>query len=155
MIVAVVGPPRSAKSRIGAAIAELIGLKGDEHIKTDNWKQWTYLRAKDEIVKSIELAMRAKPDRDLVISGMQAPRVMRQLARNGSVFADIVVRVECNEATLHHFYTKEGDEHKIPNLSRTIKATNTVIESWLEVARDKGHEPEVITVNSSIKWEEL
>ena len=143
MIIAITGGPRSAKSTIGDMVANMVELP---HFITDDWKHLGYEPAKDAIVGWLK----RNNTTNFVLSGMNTARVMRELARQGVTFADLVIKIECDLETISHFYRKAGEADKIPYIESVLKANETVTNDWLRVAKQKGHEPEIIEVDTSL-----
>ena len=141
MVIAIVGPTNSAKSTIGDALSKTYEL---DHIKTDYFKAWGYELVKEKVMTYINDNYQEK---GFILSGMQAPRVLRQWARDGETKADLLVKVECSDKTIEHFYREEGKEDKIPSIPKQRKAAEKVVNDYLNLCKDK---PEVITVNTSI-----
>ena len=138
MKIAIAGPPKSAKSTIGDRFAQSYDL---DHIKTDYFKAWGYELSKDKIIDYLDNYQ----DKGFVISGMQVPRVLRQLAKDDKSHVDILIRVNCNKETIKYFYEQDGEGEKVKSIESQIKSVDTVIEEYLKLAS-----PEVINVDTSI-----
>ncbi len=111
----VMGPPRSAKSVIAEYVAAKFGL---EHIRTDDFRSEGWLKAKRKVLNYL------KPRKDFVLSGMQAPRVLR-----AGLKVDAALVTVCDLESLKYHYWMAGDGHK--NVEGVVKSTKTIIDEAL------------------------
>jgi hypothetical protein len=88
----------------------------------------------------------------VIIEGVKVFRLLRKGLQLRNFYPDVVIRTECNEATIRHFYKKDGEEEKADRAMSFNKGLQTTWESYLSLSEDKFvlKKPQVITLKTTL-----
>jgi hypothetical protein len=88
----------------------------------------------------------------VIIEGVKAFRLLRKGVQLRCFYPDAIIRTECNDATIRHFYRKDGQEEKIDRAMAFNKGLQTTWESYLDISSNKFiiKKPKIITLNTTL-----
>jgi hypothetical protein len=85
-----------------------------------------------------------------IFEGILCFRLLRRLIKKGYIMPDIIIKTECNEQTISHFYSIEEPEK---NLKRVFGFNNGLKQIWNESLKNiasQGKTLKILTLNTSI-----
>jgi hypothetical protein len=87
-----------------------------------------------------------------IVEGTLCFRLLRKGVQLNNFFPDLIIRTECNDYTIEHFYNKEGEGHK---LKRALSFNNGLIKIWDEYTQllfsnSNNKYPKLLTLNTSL-----
>lgn len=65
----------------------------------------------------------------IIVEGVLCFRLLRRGIKESCFFPDLILKTKCDEATIRHFYYKDGEGHKIERALAFNKGLNTI---WTE-----------------------
>ena len=65
----------------------------------------------------------------IVVEGILCFRLLRRGIKESCFFPDLILKTNCNEATIRYFYNKDGEGHKVERALAFNKGLNTI---WTE-----------------------
>lgn len=68
----------------------------------------------------------------VIIEGVLSFRLLRGGIKDNTFVPDLILKTNCNEATIRHFYEKEGEGRKINRVLAFNRSLNTIWEDYLE-----------------------
>jgi hypothetical protein len=88
----------------------------------------------------------------VIIEGVKAFRLLRKGLQLRNFYPDVVIKTECNEATIRHFYKKDGEEEKADQAMIFNKGLQTTWESYLDLLDEKFvfKKPQVIKLTTTL-----
>lgn len=88
----------------------------------------------------------------VIIEGVKAFRLLRKGLQLRSFYPDVIIKTECNEATIRHFYKKDGEAEKIERAISFNKGLQTTWESYLDLLDEKFvfKKPQIITLTTTL-----
>jgi uridine kinase len=83
-----------------------------ELIISDNYSLEVY---GDKVLEAFMAAINKKltANTPIIVEGILCFRMLRKSIQLKSLLPDLVIRTECNEQTIRHFYKKDGEIHKV------------------------------------------
>lgn len=86
-----------------------------------------------------------------IVEGILCFRLLRKGVQLKTFKPDLIIKTECNDETITHFYKKDGEGHKIPRALNFNKGLNTIWEEYLSLLlANPSFRPKYITLNTSL-----
>lgn len=67
----------------------------------------------------------------LIVEGVLCFRLLRKGLKEDIFHPDLILKTECDESTIRHFYQKDGEGDKIDRVLSFNKSLNTIWEEYL------------------------
>lgn len=88
-------------------------------------------------------------EKPVVIEGILSFRLLRKAFDKGFV-PDLIIKTECSENTIKHFYEVEGEGHKIPRVIAFNKGLNKIWNDFLEKLDGSPKQPLFIKLTTTL-----
>jgi uridine kinase len=88
----------------------------------------------------------------IIVEGILCFRLLRKGIKETSFFPDLIIKTNCDERTIRHFYNKDNEGHKIERALAFNKGLNTIWEEYqdLLIANPWVKKPKFIELNTSL-----
>jgi gluconate kinase len=86
----------------------------------------------------------------IIIEGILAFRLLRRIARNGYYLPDMVIKTECNEATIQHFYLLEEPYKNLNSVFGFNAGLDKIRHETLNIIKQQNKKLPILTLNTSI-----
>lgn len=86
----------------------------------------------------------------IIVEGILGFRLLRRMSQNGYHLPNIVIKTECNENTIRHFYQLEEQNKNLNSVFGFNKGLNSIWLETLEIVHSQGRQLKVLTLNTSI-----
>lgn len=88
----------------------------------------------------------------VIIEGVMNFRLLRKGLEENTFFTDLIIKTNCNEATIRHFYEKDGEGDKIARVLSFNKGLNTMWDEYRATLRNNPSlkRPVYLELNTSI-----
>jgi hypothetical protein len=115
-------------------------------IISDNYRSEKY----DEFVDEVLTHDRNKTP--FIVEGILCFRLLRKGVRENVFYPDLIIKTNCNEATIKYFYEIEGEKSKIPRALSYNKGLNTIWDEYRKLLLESRVKiPKYLELNTSIK----
>lgn len=145
-IIMILGKTKSGKVTIARKLAKELDRElfiADEFIERHGY---------DNVLDQFEMELDNyyHNGKSVIFEGILCFRLLRKLIEKGYYLPDIIIKVECNEQTISHFYLLEEPEK---NLKRVFGFNSGLDKIWkesLDIISNQGKILKVLTLNTSI-----
>jgi hypothetical protein len=148
--IVVAGFTKTGKITISNKLSEVLGypvIKSDDYKFKDYGKKCLY----EFMGAGLAYYNVRKP---VIIEGVKAFRLLRKGLQLRCFYPDVIIRTECNEETIKHFYRKDGEAEKIDRVMSFNKGLNTTWEDYLRLLNEPGKiiykRPKIITLTTTL-----
>jgi len=86
----------------------------------------------------------------IIVEGILGFRLLRKLAKDGYIVPDLIIKTQCNEATITHFYNKDGEGYKITRALGFNKGLEKIWNEYLYFIHSNFKKPKLLNLNTSI-----
>lgn len=88
----------------------------------------------------------------IVIEGVLCFRLLRKGVQENCFYPDLILKTNCNDETITHFYKKDGEESKIPRALSFNKGLNKIWNDYLDLVSldPRIKRPHYIELNTSL-----
>lgn len=86
----------------------------------------------------------------IIIEGILTFRLLRRMARNGYYLPDMVIKTECNEQTITHFYKLEEPYKNLNSVFGFNAGLNKIFQETLNIIKQQNKKLPILTLNTSI-----
>jgi hypothetical protein len=147
--IVIIGFTRSGKVTIAKKIAESLNIPlliSDEYLNGDNDERLYNLM--DDVLHYYNNNI------PFIVEGILCFRLLRKGAQLNNFFPDLVIRTECSEKTIEHFYQKEGEGHKIKRALSFNKGLVSIWDEYVELLYHNSFmkKPKLLTLNTSLPY---
>ena len=145
-IIMILGKTKSGKVTIARKLAKELDRElfiADEFIEKHG-----YDNALDQFEMELDHCYYA--GKSVIFEGILCFRLLRKLIEKGYYLPDILIKVECNDETISHFYNLEEPKK---NLKRVFGFNSGLDKIWkesLEIIASQGKKIKLLTLNTSI-----
>jgi hypothetical protein len=147
--IVVAGFTKTGKITISNKLSEELGYP---IIKSDDFKVEQFGTTKALFAFMGECLSYYNTRKPVIIEGVKAFRLLRKGLQLRSFYPDVIIRTECNEATIRHFYKKDGEEEKADRAMSFNKGLQTTWDSYLLMLDEKFviKKPKIITLTTTL-----
>jgi hypothetical protein len=147
--IVVAGFTKTGKITISNKLSEELGYP---IIKSDDFKVEQFGTTKALFAFMGECLSYYNTRKPVIIEGVKAFRLLRKGLQLRSFYPDVIIRTECNEATIRHFYKKDGEEEKADRAVSFNKGLQTTWDSYLLMLDEKFviKKPKIITLTTTL-----
>jgi uridine kinase len=146
-LIVVCGYTKTGKVTIAKKLAEELNRK---LLKSDDYQMFEE--------QSLEMLMNdvidsLKRKEQIIVEGILCFRLLRKGMEQMNILPDMLIKTECNEETIRHFYEKDGEESKIDRALSFNKGLDKIWKDYLNLLYYNPYiiPPEYIELNTSIK----
>ena len=88
----------------------------------------------------------------IVIEGVMSFRLLRKGLEENNFYTDLIIKTNCNEATIRYFYEKDGEGDKIARVLSFNKGLNTMWDEYRATLRNNPtlKRPVYLELNTSL-----
>lgn len=88
----------------------------------------------------------------VIIEGVLSFRLLRKGVQEGTFLPDLIIKTNCNEATIRYFYEKDGEVSKINRALSFNKGLNTIWDEYRNILKTdpKIKRPSFLELNTSL-----
>lgn len=147
--IVVAGFTKTGKITISNKLSEELGYP---IIKSDDFKVEQFGTTKALFAFMGECLSYYNTRQPVIIEGVKAFRLLRKGLQLRSFYPDVIIKTECNEATIRHFYKKDGEEEKADRAMSFNKGLQTTWDSYLSLLDEKFviKKPKIITLTTTL-----
>lgn len=93
-----------------------------------------------------------KRKEQIIVEGILCFRMLRKGIEQINILPDMIIKTECNEETIRHFYMKDGEGSKIDRALSFNKGLNKIWQDYINLLSSNPYiiPPEYIELNTSI-----
>ena len=146
-LIIVCGYTKTGKVTIANKLAQELNRK---LLKSDDYQMFEE--------QSLEMLMNdvidsLKRKEQIIVEGILCFRLLRKGVEQMNILPDMLIKTECNEETIRHFYEKDGESSKIDRALSFNKGLNKIWKDYLNLLYYSPYiiPPEYIELNTSIK----
>jgi hypothetical protein len=146
-LIVVCGYTKTGKVTIAKKLAEELNRK---LLKSDDYQMFEE--------QSLEMLMNdvidsLKRKEQIIVEGILCFRLLRKGMEQMNILPDMLIKTECNEETIRHFYEKDGESSKIDRALSFNKGLDKIWKDYLNLLYYSPYiiPPEYIELNTSIK----
>jgi len=146
--IVIVGYTKTGKIKIATELSKRLNtplIISDHHI--NNNRETALENMMDDV-----LYYHNDPNKSIIVEGVLCFRLLRKGIQLNNFYPDMVIKVECNDETIKHFYRVDGEEHKIKRAMAFNKGLAGIWEEYLDILsiNQSIKRPAFIKVNTSI-----
>lgn len=145
-LIVVCGYTKTGKVTIAKKLAEQLDRK---LLKSDDYQMFEE--------QSLEMLMNdvidsLKRKEQIIVEGILCFRMLRKGIEQMNILPDMLIKTECNEETIRHFYEKDGESFKIERALSFNKGLNKIWLDYINLLYYNPYiiPPEYIELNTSI-----
>lgn len=88
----------------------------------------------------------------IIVEGILCFRLLRKGIKESCFFPDLILKTNCNEATIRHFYNKDGEGYKVERALAFNKGLNTIWTEYLDLLNVNPwiKKPQYLELNTSL-----
>ena len=86
----------------------------------------------------------------VIVEGILGFRLLRRMAKNGYHHPDLIIKTECNDETISHFYNKDGEQDKLKRAFGFNQGIWKIYSESIYLIELQGRKLKVLTLNTSI-----
>lgn len=147
-LIVVCGYTKTGKVTIAKKLAEQLGRK---LLISDDYQMFGVDESLQMMMEDIIICLKNKEQ--IIVEGILCFRLLRKGMEQMSILPDMLIKTECNEETIRHFYEKDGESSKIDRALSFNKGLNKIWKDYLNLLYYSPYiiPPEYIELNTSIK----
>jgi hypothetical protein len=145
-IIMILGAVKSGKVTIARKLAKELNRElfvADEFIE-----RYGYDNALDQFEMELDNCHYA--GKSVIFEGILCFRLLRKLIGKGYYLPDIVIKVECNDTTISHFYQIEEPEKNLKRVFGFNSGLDKIFEECLILLESNNEKIKLLTLNTSI-----
>jgi hypothetical protein len=109
----------------------------------------------DKSLEKLMIDIKSFEDRNIpfIVEGILCFRLLRKSIKLKTFFPDFIIKTECDEKTISHFYHKDGESSKLPKALIFNKGLNTIWNEYKEILRTDPllPTPKYLSLNTSLR----
>lgn len=145
-IIMILGKTKSGKVTIARKLAK--ELDRELFIADEFIERYGYDNALNQFEMELDHCYYA--GKSVIFEGILCYRLLRKLIGKGYYLPDMVIKVDCNEQTISHFYQTEEPEKNLKRVFGFNSGLDSIYQECLNIIANQGKTLKVLTLNTSI-----
>lgn len=145
-IIMILGKTKSGKVTIARKLAK--ELDRELFIADEFIERYGYDNALNQFEMELDHCYYA--GKSVIFEGILCYRLLRKLIGKGYYLPDMVIKVDCNDITISHFYHIENPEKSFNKVMGFNNGLDKIFQECLNIIANQGKTLKILTLNTSI-----